>query len=718
MNTNGSTELNLHFLDYWRVIRIRFPLITLVFLLVVITSAVVTHFLPVEYESKVAIQLKQNDTLLNVFNERGGMAFYDPRFLTTQFDIIQRKEMLYPVIDTLGLEKKWGEKFGPMSRGQAYSRLRGMLAMREVRNTENIEVSVWSTDRREAAEIANCIAEEYVRKRISDQQGFVARSLVQLQDEVSKQRQKVNTLRSEVQRIRIENDIQDLNPDSVEDPMQAADRVLMSVEEMVSKERLRVSALRAKYEQISALTDEQIMRSVTTLEIQDPSIFEIFPRYQESASEEARLLNAGLGVNHPLVKSLRAKKEFMARQLNEQVQSLRTGLAANLRVAEESLKGLETRLNESQSGQQESKTRAAGYYQAKNNYIQAMRVLEAAEMGLSTETMQRTMPQNPAITWDRAEEATFPSRPRVMLNLFLGVVVGLVFGVGLAFFIEYMDTSVKTMEDIEAFLHVPVLGVIPKNISLLVGGMDDNPDAEAYRILRTNIEFTRKTSDANAITIVSGGAGEGKSTTLANLAYTFAKGGYNTLIVDADMRRPSQCRIFGIKNDVGLSHYLAGEADFEKVVHPTKVNSLHLLPSGGCPSDASGLLSSKRMGRLIEDAKDRFDIVLLDSPPILGVSDAAVLVGVVDSAIVVVQHRRFPRAMLKRVKQTVTTAGGTILGVVLNNVDIRHDQDYEYLTNYYNYYQGADADDEGGKAAPPKEKPVAATPPVKNRDAY
>jgi capsular exopolysaccharide synthesis family protein len=242
------------------------------------------------------------------------------------------------------------------------------------------------------------------------------------------------------------------------------------------------------------------------------------------------------------------------------------------------------------------------------------------------------------------------------------------------------------MEDVENFLQMPVLAVIPKNIAILKDEKPDCADAEAYRILRTNIEFNRKSPDANAFTIVSGGAGEGKTTTLVNLAYTFAQGGYSTLIVDADLRRPSQHRLFGISNEVGLSTLLMGEADLEEAVRQTPVDNLFILPSGPLPTDAVGILNSQRMVDFMDDVKNRFDAIFFDSPPILGVSDASVLASAVDLTIVVVQHRRFPRAMLQRVKNAITNVGGNLLGVVLNNVDTRHDQYYEYYTSYYNYY--------------------------------
>jgi capsular exopolysaccharide synthesis family protein len=271
---------------------------------------------------------------------------------------------------------------------------------------------------------------------------------------------------------------------------------------------------------------------------------------------------------------------------------------------------------------------------------------------------------------------------------------------------------------VENFLQVPVLAVVPKNISLLVEHPEATADAEAYRILRTNLEFNRQSPDANTVTFVSGGAGEGKSTTLGNLAHTFAQGGYNTLIVDADLRRPSQHRMLGLSGDYGLTDFLTTDVDLEDVVQATSVPNLYFLASGKLPFDAVGVLNSQRMMDLIAQVKNRFDIVFFDSPPILGVSDASVLVRALDLTIIVVQHRRFPRAMLQRVKQAVLNVGGNILGVVLNNVDVRHDQYYEYYTNYYNYYytprntpdgvSGSSAKD--AKAAPRARRPARVGP--------
>ena len=678
----GAGEIKLHLLDYWRVIRVRLPLIILVFLLVVITAGIGTYLTPRQYLSSVTMQVKE-DNKMHIFNgESGGGERYDPRFSTTQFQIIQRKEILYPVIDAMKLMQKWELR----SKELTYEKLRSMMTVAEVRNTDLIQISVLDKDRQEAADLANTIAVEYQKKRIDEQQSWVARSLVQLEDEVIKQRDKTEQLRDAMTKIRLEANINDTDPETIEETKPVEDQVLINTEAQVNDMRIKVATLRSKQDQIQAMSDDQIMRSLKTFEMDDSTIAQIFPEYETAVSDEAHLLASGLGPKHPSVQALRARKDVYAKQLQDQITNLRKSLASNLEISQKSLEAMEIKLTEARNGQQDAKTKAMGYQQAKNEYLKAKRILESAETRYSTEAMQRSMPQSPATIWEKAEIADYPAKPKVAQNMLIAVAVGLALGVGLAFLIEYLDTSVKTMQDVESALGVPVLAVIPRDVPVLKDAPSDCLDAEGYRIMRTNIEFNRKSPDVKTITMVSGGAGEGKSTTLNNLAFTFASGGYRTLIVDADLRRPSQHRFFEISNERGLSDYLTTDIPLEDLVFKTDVENLFFLPSGRLPVDAVGILNSQRMIDLMEQVKHNYDIVFFDSPPILGVSDASVIASAVDMTMIVVQHRRFPRAMLQRVKQALVNVGANIIGCVLNNTDTRHDEYYEYYTSYYQYY--------------------------------
>ncbi|MFT4549747.1 MAG: succinoglycan biosynthesis transport protein ExoP, partial [Verrucomicrobiales bacterium] len=332
-----------------------------------------------------------------------------------------------------------------------------------------------------------------------------------------------------------------------------------------------------------------------------------------------------------------------------------------------------------------------GYVAARNEYELRRRLHEELNQRIALAKVDGDFSQDPIVIHGRAEASNTPAKPNVNLQLAIGAVLGLAFGIGLAFFLEYLDTSVKTLEDVERYLKVPVLAVIPRDVGVLHQQSGMSPDAEAYRILRTNIEFNRKTADANSITVVSGGAGEGKSTTLVNLAYICAQGGYTTLMIDGDLRRPKLHTFFDINNSVGLTNYLTTDLALEDVILQTPVDNLFFMPSGILPADAAGILNSRRMSELITEVKSRFDLVLIDSPPILGVSDASVLASEVDLTMIVIQHRKLPRSMLVRVKEAVENVGGNLLGVVLNNVDVRSDSQYQYYTSYYTYYAPSQA---------------------------
>ena len=256
------------------------------------------------------------------------------------------------------------------------------------------------------------------------------------------------------------------------------------------------------------------------------------------------------------------------------------------------------------------------------------------------------------------------------------------------------------MDEVEKLLDLPVLAVIPKRIHVLPQTTEDSPDAEAYRILKTNVDFARQKIDASLISVVSGGPSEGKSTTVCNLGTIYAASGQQTLIIDSDLRRPAQHRLFDLDNRVGLSEYLNGKADLDAVIQVGPTPNLSVITSGGGTNSTVSLLNSDKMRELVDTVKGWFDLVLFDCPPILGVSDALVVSALVEGSIIVAQHRKFPRSILVRVKTALQNTGTKPLGVVLNNVDVRHDKNYEYYTSYSQYYT----------KPKPKEKPARIVP--------
>lgn len=683
---NESNEVKLHFLDYWRVIKLRMGLILLTFFLVMVTTGVTTYFLPKEYFSKVTMEVKMdNSGPVNIFGS-GMQRSYDPQFVATQFQILKKTEILYPVIERLELVKEFSPPGQRLPMQQVYLRLNRAMVTQEVRNTGLLEVGVFDTDAQRAANIANMIAVVYQEKRTADLSKNVDRGLEQLQDEVEKQRKAVEEASGKAMQIRARDGIIDPDPDKENSNIGREETDMAFVGQQVSEQKIRVVELERQMELINGLRPDEFMQVLRELKIEDPTVLQILPLWQAAGSDEAQLLASGLGENHPRVKSLRARRESYSKTLNDQLTSIKNAQANRLRFERDKLAVLEQRASDAKTVQIEAKTKLADYIDAKNKYIQAKRILENVDMTMTAEKVKRGVNTDPAKIWEKAERSEYPARPYVPGYMALAMVVGLVIGVALAFFIEYLDTSVKTLDDVERYLQIPVLAVIPKNVSILMKTPGDSPDAEAYRILRAAVEFNKPYRDANTFTLISGGPGEGKSTTLNNLAFTCAKGGYNVLVVDADLRRATQHHFFDTDNSFGLTDYLLGNAEVDEIIKTTRIDNLSFIPSGHLPGDSVGILNSQRMTDLIAKVKSQYDLVFFDSPPILGVSDGSVLASEVDITIMVVQHRRFPRAMLQRVKQAVLNVGGRLIGVVLNNVDSKHDDGYSYYNSYNEYY--------------------------------
>ena len=689
MNEQGvSSEAKLHAMDYWQVLRNRYGVILLAFFLVFMTAAVITYILPKEYIGKVTLQINREVHDWKIFHGDmpSGRFFVPPTFIETEFKVMTSKKTLSNVVDSLNLDEKW-----ELTESQAYRKLFENTETREERGTDLMTIEYYDTEPQLARDVANAIAKAYRDRRTSIEGQRSGAALDTLQKQLKDQEDKVEEARLKMldlaERYRI-IDLAALNSrqNFTGDPVTGQSNILMSSMADTYKAEAAIAQIKMQIKTLSGLEGDRLMQSAAMLEINDPTLQTLWPTYQQYQLTKTGFLNAGMGNNHPRVKEITSQITQTKEMLVDAVESVRKTLATKLQMAEQAMVLAKDLEETKKDDSMDERRKVAEYSEASKEYELQKTMLANMQAKFATETVDLTMPKTPITVHEDAEVAARPAKPNVPLNLILGAIVGLAFGIGLAFFLEYLDTSVKTLEDVERYLQVPVLAVIPKDVGVLHKQSGLTPDAEAYRILRTNIEFNRKSADANSITVVSGGAGEGKSTTLVNLAYICAQGGYNTLMIDGDLRRPKLHTFFDINNSVGLTNYLTTELMLEDVILQTPVDNLYFMPSGILPADAAGILNSRRMSELIADVKNRFDLVLIDSPPILGVSDAAVLASEVDLTMVVIQHRKLPRSMLLRVKQCVENVGGNLLGVVLNNVDVRSDSQYQYYTSYYTYY--------------------------------
>jgi len=321
---------------------------------------------------------------------------------------------------------------------------------------------------------------------------------------------------------------------------------------------------------------------------------------------------------------------------------------------------------------------------------------------------------------DKAIEPLFPVKPNKKLNLLLGALIGLGLGVAITFLKEYFDDSLKSPDEIEN-LGFNLLAAIPKIEledvekkaqkkweltdageakqieSRLITHFDPrSPVSEAYRTLRTNLQFSKIEGSIKAILVTSSGPKEGKSTSIANLAITLAQMGSKVVLIDTDLRRPVIHSIFGHKKEEGLTNYIMDQIPLENAIKDTMVDNLKIITSGILPPNPSELLGSTKMEDLIAKLKEKYDLILFDSPPVIAVTDAAVLSTKVDCVFLVVSSGQTNKDAIVRATTLLENVKARILGAVLNNVDYENNYGSSYY-QYYHYYYGAQSKRKGRK---------------------
>lgn len=699
-NPEGG-EIKLHFLDYWRIIRIRKLVIFIVFILVVMTSIAATLLMKPVYASMVRISVDKDKTDIRGLDgsDQGRMTGYDPFFLQTQFEIITSQSILDQVIEDLNLVEEWQKKYGagePLTIDQVRKILSSSLDVRLSRNTSLIEIWARSDSIEESMRIADKVAEIYRDSRIRDSKQTRRQGVVELRKRLDQLEAELSKVHSDLDRIRSTNDISLID----EGGMQGIQLVQAAALREIQSQKLMVEA---EYVRARTQLDEVVKRSLPELRdslysvVPDPTLQKLTESFVDNTLALTKLRQE-LGPEHPTVKAWLDLIERNTLELDNRIKGIMDGMEINVRSLSNRLAKVDEILKQSEQKMKDQTTLSLPYMVKKKEEDKLEKLIAALELRVEQENLDAQLSMESMVkVIDKASKPLKPVRPNITLNVTLGVVVGLVLGVGLAFFIEYLDTSVKTIDDVERALQAPVLAVIPQNVGTLLFEGPESPHAEAYRVLRTNILFSRKDPTFNTMTVVSAGAGEGKSTTLFNLATTFAQNGARVLVVDSDLRRPSIHKIINVSNSLGLTNYLLNQNSLEEVIQRTSLASLDVLPSGKLPSSSMGILSSPQMKNLIGELKRRYDFVFFDSPPIMGISDAAILASEVDIVMQVIQYRRYPQPMTIRAKQMIQKVGGNLLGIVLNNINMASDENYYYYSGYYyDYYSKQDDDDDSG----------------------
>jgi capsular exopolysaccharide synthesis family protein len=694
----------LHFLDYWRVIRSRKEIVIAVFLLVVVTGVLITFSMPKVYMSSVVIKVKSEEASdFDVFGRT--QARFDPLFLKTQFEIIQSAPIVEEVVQKRNLDKKLAKAYGfdALPEAKAFQRtvkaLRRSMKVQQYRDTNLIQIQVLLSEPKDAvvqevADTAQAVAEVYRDQNASKSRIARERALTALQESLSEQSNRVAYLAQKVESIRQKYALNLISTSAGPDS-ELSKMTMEYLEAQRIKGRVELADKESKYKKIQGLSQETLLDVLPRL-AGDPGLTVLISQKRAKEVDLAELLKT-LGPKHPTALSQESAIKELDVKINEAVNGVKAGVQAEYEAAKATLAIVESELDTIKNSQRKAESSEYREFDTAYQELQhAKKVYETMELRHLQERIEMRIPKTTVEIVEPAKrpDETEPVSPNLFLNIVLSIIVGLGSGIGLAYFVEYLDTSVKTIEDLEKNMGIPVLGVIPQKVKPFVDAAADTAHAEAYRVLRTNIQFSKKLNNGKTFCVTSGSVGEGKSLTLFNLAYICAQLGDRVVLVDTDLHRPRQHKILGVANKMGVANVLMGECSLEQAVIATNVANLSLLASGKITSGVHGLLDTRRMKELVKQLKDSYDIVLFDAPPIIGVSDASLLVREMDGILLVIQHRKYPASVSQRAKTMIENVGGNLIGVVLNNINISRDYSYYYYHHhYYSYPQ------QGGKSA-------------------
>ena len=699
-------EARLHFLDYWRVIRIRKAIIITVFLITAIIATAVTFILPESYASTCRIKVENDFTdTLGSSAVTPSMMPYDPYFIQTTFEIMQSQLVLSNVIATMNLNVEWGKKYfngETLKTSETMAILKGRMSLAPVRNTKLISITVFSDDAKEASFLANAIAAAYKTYRIESREQVVSKGLETLKSQYGQEEQQIQTNQLRVDQLRQNLGISETMANATGPTATLNDAELQSIHSQLIEGEHNYKESLSLLDELKA-QDKNKLRDVLPRAYPDPALSSMLDQLHEAERKRASLI-IDYSTNNLNVARVDTLIDTLNRQIDDCVAGIMIGLTSQVHSKKAALDALGQKVEDAKAKDQLEAAKNQPYYDAKRDLEQRRDMHKLLYSKIKAEELDIAMPKSFMVQiTDNAEPGKSPVKPNKPVNIILGLVFGLIMGIGLAFFIEYLDTSVKTIDDVERMFQAPVLGVIPQNIGYLLDEGTESKHAEAYRVLRTNLLFSRKDEKFNTLVIVSAGAGEGKSTTTINLATVFAQAGNRVLIVDSDLRRPTMHKLFKVANSLGLTNYLLKQNTLAEIVQTTSIPSLDFMASGKLPNSSMGILGSAQMKEMIAELKQRYDFIFFDSPPILGVSDASILASEVDLVVQVVQYRRYPQPMTIRAKQMIEKVGGNLIGIVLNNINMSQDEGYYYYSGYYHdYYYSRNPSEQAAetKAAP------------------
>lgn len=615
------------------------------------------------------------------------------RFYETQYKLLNSRAVAYRIIDTMNLMKHPQYQSLPEGAPQSSQEIQrsiadsfiGQLEITPVKNSYLVDISFKSADKDLAMQVPNAICREYLKFCMETRSQSYSLIREWLEIQLLQLAGKVETSEQKLLDYGRKEDFMGLEGD---------DNVIVKKYVELNKVLTTAQADRMNKEsQYRQLKEKGVDAPLIT---GNPLIMDL---RKEAIATEAKIssLAKTYGSNHPLMQGDKAKLGELRARLNSEVQRTLNTVKADYEIAfrtenllQEAFESQKNRVSKLQDG-------LVKYNILKRDKATSQQLYEALLARMKEASVASTMVASNAAIIDAAELPLFPFFPNKTKNLAVALFIGLAGGLGLAFLVEHLDSSIKTVSELEKVYRIPSLGLIPfsaqmppainenMEVELDIIHQPKSMISEAIHHLQASLMLSMSGRPPQIIMVCSANPVEGKSSIATNLAASLAVRDNKVLLMDIDLRKPTLSRSFQVPHQPGLSNFLSGGAPLAEIIHETQIPNLFLMPAGTIPPNPIPLLASQNFADLLKDLSREFQNIIIDTPPVVGFADARMISPLVDGTLVVFKHHTTSREAGKLAVQLLTKANARILGGVLNMVQ-RGKMGYGGYYGYYRYY--------------------------------
>lgn len=704
-------EINLR--DYWDIIVKRKGTVLTFFLITVVSVVTATLLMTRIYRGSLTLQIDQQDSKVTDIQEvtPNESLSSSKDFYQTQYGLLKSRSMAQRVIEQLNLgenplfakkkqEGGWLDFLGGGTKvaGAATTQDRDreselmtafleQLTIEPLSNSRLVKIHFDSPDPQLAAQVANTISTVFINLNLERRMDASSYAKTFLQERLQQIRVKLEDSEKSLNEFTRKEGIVKVDEKQPSPDSQSLQEFTTALAK-VQGERIRMESL---YNQVKS-ADTSALSAVIENKV-----------VQEFKARKAKLeadYQEGLKIYkpaYPRMVQIESQIAEMQAKINEEISQVRGAIKADYEAARAQEEMLMAKLQQSKETVLDVQDRSFQYNILQREVDTNRQLYEGLLQRYKEVGVAGGIGVNNITIVDKAEVPLKPYKPNLMLNGLLAVFLGLFGGVALAFLFEHLDDTIKQPDEVEKLLGLPVLGIIPLVKDAGGDGQDisvsENLDlrsafAEAHRSVRTALQFSTPEGTPKVIMITSASPGEGKSTTALSLAIHFAQAGKNVLLIDADLRKASLHKKLGIGNDMGLTNYLAGDTKPVEITRTSHIPKVFLIPSGPLPPNPAELISGPKMVALLNLAAERFDQVIIDGPPVLGLADAPLLGSLAEATVLVAEaggtSREFARNAVKRLRVTHTR----LIGGIMTKMGSRGSA-YGYYHSYYYQYGNA-----------------------------